>query len=84
MTGFILGFAMQQTLSNFAAGFMFMLLLYRPYDVGDGIEAAGASGMVEGMNFVNTTLRTEEGTVITIPNGKIWGGLIKNNGLLAT
>jgi len=57
-----------------------MLLLYRPYEVGDEIEAAGASGMVEGMNFVNTTLRTEEGTVITIPNGKIWSGVMKNNG----
>ncbi|MCD6135169.1 mechanosensitive ion channel family protein [Candidatus Bipolaricaulota bacterium] len=78
VTGFILGFAMQQTLSNFAAGFM--LLLYRPYDVGDEIEASGASGIVEGMNLVQTTLRTEEGIVITIPNGKIWGGVIKNKG----
>ena len=82
VTGFILGFAMQQTLSNFAAGFM--LLLYRSYDVGDEIEAAGAYEMVEGMNLVNTTLWTEEGTVITIPNGKIWGGAIKNNGRRAT
>ncbi len=78
VTGFILGFAMQQTLSNFAAGFM--LLLYHPYNVGDEIEAAGASGIVEGMNLVNTTLQTEEGTIITIPNGKIWGGVIKNRG----
>ncbi len=78
VTGFIIGFATQQTLSNFAAGFM--LLLYRPYDIGDEIEAAGASGIVEGMNMVNTTMRTEEGTIITIPNGKIWGGVIKNKG----
>jgi len=76
VAGFILGFAMQQTLSNFAAGFM--LLLYRPYDIGDPIEAAGASGIVGGMNMVTTTMQTEEGTVITIPNGKIWGGVIKN------
>lgn len=79
--GFILGFALQQTLSNFAAGFM--LLLYRPYDIGDSIEAAGASGIVEEMNLVNTTMRTEEGTLITIPNGKIWGGVIKNKGRAA-
>ncbi len=78
VTGFIIGFATQQTLSNFAAGFM--LLLYRPYDVGDEIEASGATGIVEGMNLVNTTLRTEEGTMVTIPNGKIWGGVIKNKG----
>jgi len=78
VTGFIIGFAMQQALSNFAAGFM--LLLYHPYDIGDEIEAAGATGIVEGMNLVNTTLQTEEGTVITIPNGKIWGGVIKNKG----
>lgn len=82
VTGFIIGFAMQQTLSNFAAGFM--LLLYRPYDIGDEIEAAGASGIVEEMNIVNTIMRTEEGTVITIPNGKIWGGVIKNKGQRAT
>ncbi len=82
VTGFILGFAMQQTLSNFAAGFM--LLLYRPYDIGDAIEAAGAAGIIEEMNLVNTTMRTEEGIVITIPNGKIWGGVIKNKGRGAT
>lgn len=82
VTGFIIGFAAQQTLSNFAAGFM--LLLYRPYDIGDEIEAAGASGIVEEMNLVNTTLRTKDGTVITIPNGKIWGGVIKNKGQQTT
>ena len=76
VTGFILGFAMQETLSNFAAGFM--LLLYRTYDIGDVIEAAGASGIVEGMNLINTTMQTEDGNVVTIANGKILGGVIKN------
>jgi len=64
-----------------AAGFM--LLLYRPYDIGDVIEASGASGIVKGMNLVNTTMQTEDGTVVTIANGKIWGGVIKNKGRTA-
>jgi small conductance mechanosensitive channel len=53
IAGFILGFALQDTLSNFASGVM--ILFYRPYDVGDFIEAAGVSGKVNAMNLVSTT-----------------------------
>jgi len=45
VTGFVMGFAMQQTLGNIAAGFM--ILLYRPYDIGDHVHAGGLSGAVE-------------------------------------
>ena len=74
-TGFILGFALQGTLSNFAAGLM--ILLYRPYDIGDSVNVAGTSGKVSAMSLVSTTLRTEN-QVITIPNSSIWGGIITN------
>jgi len=52
-TGFILGFALQGTLSNFAAGLM--ILLYRPYDIGDFVNVAGTSGTVSAMSLVSTT-----------------------------
>jgi len=74
-TGFILGFALQGTLSNFAAGLM--ILLYRPYDIGDFVNVAGTSGTVAAMSLVSTTLQSDH-QVITIPNGSIWGGIITN------
>jgi small conductance mechanosensitive channel len=74
-TGFILGFALQGTLSNFAAGLM--ILLYRPYDIGDVVNVAGTSGTVSAMSLVSTTLRSDN-QVITIPNSAIWGGIITN------
>lgn len=77
VTGFILGFAMQQTLANFAAGFM--ILLYRPYDVGHFIEVSGISGRVEGMNLSMTVIRTGDNAKLVVPNGKIWGDVIRNN-----
>ena len=73
--GFILGFALQGTLSNFAAGLM--ILLYRPYDIGDFVNVAGTSGTVAAMSLVSTTLQSDH-QVITIPNGSIWGGIITN------
>ena len=74
-TGFILGFALQGTLSNFAAGLM--ILLYRPYDIGDFVNVAGTSGTVSAMSLVSTTLKADN-QVVTIPNGSIWGGIISN------
>ena len=71
--GFILGFALQGTLSNFAAGLM--ILMYRPYDIGDFVNVAGTNGTVSAMSLVSTTLRVEN-QVITIPNSSIWGGII--------
>ena len=74
-TGFILGFALQGTLSNFAAGLM--ILLYRPYDIGDFVNVAGTNGTVSAMSLVSTTLKADN-QVVTIPNGSIWGGIITN------
>ncbi|MGA0150298.1 MAG: mechanosensitive ion channel family protein [Luminiphilus sp.] len=74
--GFIVGFALQDTLSNFAAGAM--ILAYRPFDTGDFIAAGEAEGTVLKMNLVNTTIITIENKVLIIPNSKIWGGVIMN------
>ena len=74
--GFILGFALQGTLSNFAAGIM--ILIYQPYDVGDLIDVGGTFGKVEEMTIVSTTLRKLDNQKVVIPNNKIWGDIITN------
>ncbi|MGP8309070.1 mechanosensitive ion channel family protein [Vibrio sp. YIC-376] len=76
IAGVIIGFALQDTLSNFAAGMM--LLIYRPFDVGDFVHAGGVDGKVSHMSLVNTTIRTFDNQIIIVPNGKIWGDVIKN------
>ncbi|MFO7687058.1 MAG: mechanosensitive ion channel [Desulfobacterales bacterium] len=74
--GFILGFALQGTLSNFAAGIM--ILLYRPYDIGNYVNVAGVSGTVLAMTLVSTTLTLPDNQTVVIPNNSIWGGIITN------
>jgi small conductance mechanosensitive channel len=76
VAGFVLGFALQGTLSNFASGLM--ILMYRPYDVGQVIEAAGVKGTVDSMNLVSTTIKTFDNQIVIVPNGEIWGGVITN------
>ncbi|WP_375322565.1 mechanosensitive ion channel family protein [Aliivibrio logei] len=76
VAGIIIGFALQDTLSNFASGMM--LLIYRPFDVGDLVEAGGVSGKVSSMSLVNTTIKTFDNQIIILPNSKIWGDVIKN------
>ncbi len=74
--GFVIGFALQGTLSNFAAGLM--ILLYRPYDIGHIIETGGKMGIVDSMNLVSTTIKTFDNQIIIVPNGTIWGDVITN------
>lgn len=74
--GFIIGFAFQETLGNFAAGMM--LMINEPFKVGDWIEAAGAAGSVSDVNIMASTLTTGDNRVITIPNRKVWGDKIVN------
>jgi small conductance mechanosensitive channel len=76
VAGFIVGFALQDTLSNFASGMM--ILIYRPFDNGDLIEAAGVFGKVESMSLVSTTILTIDNQTLVVPNSKIWGDVIKN------
>jgi len=74
--GFIMGFALQGTLSNFAAGIL--ILIYRPYDVGDLVEVGGMLGKVDAMTIVSTTLRKPDNQKVVIPNNMIWGDIITN------
>ena len=74
--GFIVGFALQGTLANFASGLM--ILLYRPYDKGDVVTAGGVTGKVESMSIVSTTFLTPDNQKIIVPNSSIWGGVITN------
>ena len=76
IAGVIIGFALQDTLSNFASGMM--ILIYRPYDVGDLINAAGVTGRVSHMSLVSTTIKTLDNQRLIIPNNKIWGDTINN------
>jgi small conductance mechanosensitive channel len=76
VAGFIVGFALQDSLGNFAAGAM--ILIYRPFDVDDLVEVPGASGLVKKMNLVSTTITTLDNQTLVVPNSKIWGDVIKN------
>ena len=76
IAGFIIGFALQDTLSNFASGML--ILIYRPFDVGDFVEAGGVMGTVSHMSIVNTTFKTIDNQVLTVPNNMIWSSVITN------
>jgi len=76
IAGFIIGFALQDTLSNFASGMM--ILVYRPFDVGDVVEAGGVTGKVHKMNLVSTMVLTFDNQLLVVPNKQIWGGVIRN------
>jgi len=73
---FILGFALQDTLANFANGIM--LMIYQPFDVGDAVDVAGVSGSVDSVSLVNTTIRSWDNQVILVPNKLVWGQVITN------
>jgi small conductance mechanosensitive channel len=73
---FVAAFAMQSTLSNFAAGLMIMI--YRPFDVGNVVTVGGVTGKVQAMNLVSTTLLTGDNQVIVVPNSNVWGSIITN------
>jgi len=76
IAGFVVGFALQDTLSNFASGMM--ILIYRPFDVGDFVEAGGVMGKVDQMNLVATMILTPDNQLLVVPNKQIWGGVIRN------
>lgn len=76
ITGFIIGFAVKDTLSNLAAGML--LIFYRPFGVGDEISAAKVRGTVREINIIATIIETQEGDMITVPNSKVWGAPITN------
>jgi small conductance mechanosensitive channel len=73
---FIIAFAMQETLSNLAAGLMIMI--NRPFDEGNFVQVAGLGGTVRHVSIVSTTIATPDNQVIVIPNSKVWGDVITN------
>ncbi len=73
---FVIGMALQGTLSNFASGLLIMA--HRPFDVGDAIEAAGISGIVDSMSLFSTHIRTFDNKLMVVPNNAVWGGTITN------
>ena len=74
--GFVVAFALQNTLSNFASGIMIML--YKPFDVGNLVDVAGVMGVVRSMNLVTTTITTADNQIMIVPNNSIWGNIIIN------
>jgi small conductance mechanosensitive channel len=74
--GLAVGLSLQSSLSNFASGVM--LIIFRPFKVGDFIEAAGISGVVEKISVFSTVLRTGDNREVIVPNGSIYGGTIVN------
>ncbi|MEA2047934.1 MAG: mechanosensitive ion channel family protein [Campylobacterota bacterium] len=74
--GFVVAFALQGTLSNFASGLMIML--YRPYDIGDVVDVAGIVGTVDSMTLVSTSIVTPDNRMMVVPNNSIWGDIITN------
>lgn len=74
--GFVIAFALQNSLSNFASGIL--MLIYRPFDISDFVNVAGVSGKVESMNLLSTQLRTPDNQLLVIPNNSVWGDVITN------
>ena len=74
--GLAVGLALQGSLSNFAAGVL--IVLFRPYKVGDFVEAAGISGVVEQVQILTTVLKTGDNKQIIVPNGQIMDSIITN------
>lgn len=74
--GLAIGLALKDSLANFSSGIM--LIIFRPFKVGDFIEAAGTSGAVIAVNIFSTLLRTGDNRDIIVPNSHIYGGIIIN------
>jgi small conductance mechanosensitive channel len=74
--GFAIGFALQGSLANFAAGIM--LLVFRPYRIGEFVEVGGVAGTVRDMGLFSTVMTTPDNVRVIMPNGKIFGDTIKN------
>lgn len=74
--GLAIGLALQGSLANFASGVM--IIAFRPFKVGDFVEAGGAVGVVEGIQIFSTQMKTGDNKTIIVPNANITGGTITN------
>ncbi len=73
---FVLAFALQSNLGNFASGLM--LLVSKPFDVGDEVKVAGYWAYVDSISLASTKLKNFDGSIVTLPNNTVWGGDITN------
>lgn len=74
--GLAIGLALQGSLANFAGGVL--ILLFRPFRIGDWIEAQGVMGTVDGIQIFHTVLRTGDNKTVIVPNGNLSNGIITN------
>ena len=82
VTGFILGFAFQESLGNLASGMM--IALNEPFKVGDFVNAGGHAGTIREMNMMATVMTTPDNKRIVLPNKTVWGGPITNFSAMET
>ena len=75
--GFAVGMSLQGTLSNFASGVM--LIVFRPFSVGDTVETGGAKGTVREIGILTTKIDTPDNVRILVPNSKVFGQVIENH-----
>jgi small conductance mechanosensitive channel len=80
--GLAIGLALQGSLANFAGGVL--ILLFRPFRIGDWIEAQGVSGTVDSIQIFHTVLRTGDNKTVIVPNGNLSNGIITNYNRQAT
>lgn len=80
--GLAVGLALQGSLSNFAAGVL--IVLFRPYKVGDWVEAAGVSGSVDTVQILTTILKTGDNKQVIVPNSQIMDSIITNYSAMET
>ena len=74
--GFVVAFALQNSLANFASGIL--ILIYRPFDVDDYVEIAGIGGTVQSLNLLSVTITTPDNKTVVVSNNSIWGQEIVN------
>jgi small conductance mechanosensitive channel len=74
--GFVIAFALQNSLGNFASGILIMI--FKPFDVGDVVEIGGVLGKVKSMNLLSVLINTPDNKAVTIPNNNVWSDSITN------
>jgi small conductance mechanosensitive channel len=74
--GLAVGLALKDSLQNFAAGVM--LIMFRPFKIGDFVEAGGTAGVVEKISIFSTIMKTGDNREVIVPNGQIYSGTITN------
>ena len=74
--GFVVAFALQDSLGNFASGIL--VLLFRPFDVGDMVVIGGVQGQVKSVNLLSVQISTPDNQMVIVPNNSVWGSSIIN------